>query len=73
MTNVLQCVLVFSIVDYEPPTYRNGSYKYPLWAELLGWCVAGSTLLCIPVTAVYVLLRVEGDTFGKVNCRTTII
>uniref|UniRef100_A0A1B6KRM4 Transporter n=1 Tax=Graphocephala atropunctata TaxID=36148 RepID=A0A1B6KRM4_9HEMI len=62
---LITCVLVFSIVDYEPPTYNNGNYKYPLWAELLGWSVAGSALICIPITAIYVLCRVPGDTFGK--------
>ncbi|XP_054272616.1 sodium- and chloride-dependent GABA transporter ine-like [Macrosteles quadrilineatus] len=62
---LILCVLIFSIVDYEPPTYNNGNYRYPWWAELLGWCVAGTCLLCIPITAVYVLSRVQGDTIGK--------
>ncbi|XP_020706589.1 sodium- and chloride-dependent GABA transporter ine isoform X1 [Athalia rosae] len=60
---LIMAVWVFSLIDYEPPTYRNGEYIYPWWAETLGWGIASLSLICIPAFAIYVLLRAEGDTF----------
>lgn len=69
----LQAVWVFSLIDYEPPTYRNGDYTYPWWAEALGWGIASLSLVCIPAFAVYVLIRAEGETFLDVSYSFVII
>ncbi|XP_012286546.1 sodium- and chloride-dependent GABA transporter ine isoform X1 [Orussus abietinus] len=62
---LIMAVWVFSLIDYEPPTYHNGDYKYPWWAETIGWGIASLSLVCIPAFAVYVLLRAEGKTFSE--------
>ncbi|KAK9514745.1 hypothetical protein VZT92_025437 [Zoarces viviparus] len=56
------CVAVFTfhVVNYKPLTY-NSSYTYPLWGEVLGWVLALSSMLCIPVTVLYKLLRCKGS------------
>ncbi|XP_046475468.1 sodium- and chloride-dependent GABA transporter ine isoform X1 [Neodiprion pinetum] len=60
---LIMAVWVFSLIDYEPPTYHNGAYIYPWWAEAIGWGIASLSLVCIPAVAIYVLIRAEGDTF----------
>lgn len=58
---------MFSLIDYEPPTYHNGDYIYPWWAEAIGWGIASLSLICIPAFAVYVLVRADGVTFAEVR------
>lgn len=62
-----QAIWVFSLIDYEPPTYHNGDYIYPWWAEAIGWSIASLSLICIPAFAVYVLVRADGVTFAEVR------
>ncbi|XP_050076944.1 sodium- and chloride-dependent GABA transporter ine [Anopheles maculipalpis] len=56
---------IFSLINYEAPTYHNGKYHYPGWAHGLGWTIASASLVCIPSYAVYQIVRAEGDTFGQ--------
>lgn len=58
---LLMAVWVFSLIDYTPPTYNNGTYKYPVWAETLGWIIASLSLICIPAQAIVVILQTEGN------------
>uniref|UniRef100_A0A672YZH1 Transporter n=1 Tax=Sphaeramia orbicularis TaxID=375764 RepID=A0A672YZH1_9TELE len=53
-------VFLFHVVNYKPLTY-NTVYTYPLWGEALGWALALSSMLCIPVTVLYKLLRCKGS------------
>uniref|UniRef100_A0A665SW15 Transporter n=2 Tax=Echeneis naucrates TaxID=173247 RepID=A0A665SW15_ECHNA len=53
-------VFLFHVVNYKPLTY-NTVYTYPLWGEVLGWALALSSMLCIPVTVLYKLLRCKGS------------
>jgi solute carrier family 6 GABA transporter-like protein 6/8/11/12/13 len=64
---VPQAVWVFSLIDYTPPTYNNGSYRYPVWAETLGWIIASLSLICIPAQAVAVILQTEGNSLLDVS------
>uniref|UniRef100_A0A8W7PZY0 Transporter n=1 Tax=Anopheles coluzzii TaxID=1518534 RepID=A0A8W7PZY0_ANOCL len=58
---------IFSLINYEAPTYHNGKYHYPGWAHGLGWTIASASLVCIPSYAVYQIVRAEGNTFGEVG------
>ncbi|XP_034946200.1 sodium- and chloride-dependent GABA transporter ine-like [Chelonus insularis] len=62
---LIMAVWVFSLIDYRRPTYGNGAYQYPWWAEAIGWGIASLSLICIPAFAVYVLIRSEGITFTE--------
>ncbi|CAM9283735.1 unnamed protein product [Lampetra planeri] len=53
-------VFLFHVVNYKPLTY-NTVYTYPLWGESLGWGLALSSMLCIPLTVIYKLLRSKGS------------
>lgn len=53
-------MFLFHVVNYKPLTY-NTVYTYPLWGEVLGWTLALSSMLCIPLTVLYKLLRCKGS------------
>ncbi|CAN9515550.1 unnamed protein product [Ophioblennius macclurei] len=57
---VCVAVFLFHVVNYKPLTY-NTVYTYPLWGELIGWGLALSSMLCIPLTVLYKLLRCKGS------------
>ena len=58
-----QSIMIFGFVMYEPLTYEE--YEYPLWANLLGWGIAMSSIVCMPTLAVIQILRQSG-TFSEV-------
>lgn len=64
-----QAVWVFFLIDYEPPTYNNGQYLYPWWAEALGWGIASLSLAAIPVMAALAVCKAEGGTLKEVGKR----
>ena len=63
---VTQGIFIFSLVTYEPLTY-NKTYHYPRWAQALGWLMALSSIMCIPLVAIIKFLLAEG-TFYEVHC-----
>lgn len=62
---LLQGIFLFHLVNYKPLTYNN-VYVYPWWGEVIGWCLALSSMLCIPVSLLYKLVRAKG-TFREVK------
>lgn len=52
-------IFLFHLVNYKPLTYNN-VYVYPWWGEVIGWCLALSSMLCIPVSVLYKLFRAKG-------------
>ncbi|XP_041802435.1 sodium- and chloride-dependent creatine transporter 1 [Chelmon rostratus] len=52
-------IFLFHLVNYKPLTYNN-VYVYPWWGEVIGWCLALSSMLCIPVSLLYKLFRAKG-------------
>nr|CAD7597644.1 unnamed protein product [Timema genevievae] len=52
-------VVMFGLLYYQPLQY-NG-YHYPYWAEWIGWSLALSSIMMIPLVAVIQLLQTEGS------------
>uniref|UniRef100_A0A8C8VQU4 Transporter n=1 Tax=Pelusios castaneus TaxID=367368 RepID=A0A8C8VQU4_9SAUR len=52
-------IFLFNVAYYKPLIYNN-SYVYPWWGEALGWAFALSSMLCLPLTALYKLSRAKG-------------
>jgi len=50
--------LIFSSVDYSPITYAG--IKYPQWGENIGWCIALSSLIAIPILAMIEYCKASG-------------
>lgn len=57
---------VFSLVKYKPLTY-NKVYEYPDWAIGLGWCLALSSMICIPMVMVIKILQSEGPLIERIK------
>uniref|UniRef100_A0A671QKY2 Transporter n=1 Tax=Sinocyclocheilus anshuiensis TaxID=1608454 RepID=A0A671QKY2_9TELE len=57
-------IFLFHLLNYKPLTYNN-VYVYPWWGEVIGWCLALSSMLCIPVSLLYKLAGAKG-TFREV-------
>uniref|UniRef100_A0A671LAF2 Transporter n=1 Tax=Sinocyclocheilus anshuiensis TaxID=1608454 RepID=A0A671LAF2_9TELE len=56
---VCMAVFLFHVVNYKRLVY-NAVYVYPWWGEVLGWFLALSSMLCIPLTVLYKLLHCKG-------------
>ncbi|KAI4462243.1 sodium/chloride dependent transporter [Holotrichia oblita] len=44
-------IIVYGLLGYEPLSYEE--YIYPAWANVLGWMIAGSSVIMIPTVAIY--------------------
>lgn len=42
---------MFNVVMWSPPKYVD--YEFPGWTHFVGWLMALSSMLCIPVYAIY--------------------
>ena len=62
---LFQMILAMSIVTWKPASL--GDYEYPTAANALGWVLAMSSMLPIPIVAVYTFIVAEGDTLKEVS------
>ena len=46
------------MIEYEPVKYKN--YVFPSWAEYLGWCIALSSIIAIPIYAIVLFTKQTG-------------
>lgn len=46
-------------MGYEPLTYED--YVYPVWANVLGWLIATSSIAMIPGIAIYKIIVTPGS------------
>ncbi|NXO49055.1 SC6A9 protein, partial [Aramus guarauna] len=53
-------ILIFTVIQYRPISYND--YIYPTWAISIGFLMALSSVICIPIYAIYKVCRSEGDT-----------
>ncbi|XP_015278380.1 PREDICTED: sodium- and chloride-dependent betaine transporter-like [Gekko japonicus] len=51
---------LFSLIRYKPLKYNN-VYEYPTWGIVVGWLMALSSMICIPLYVVYILLKTKGS------------
>ncbi|XP_075015089.1 sodium- and chloride-dependent GABA transporter 2 isoform X22 [Calonectris borealis] len=57
---------LFSLIKYTPLTY-NKKYVYPWWGDTLGWLLALSSMVCIPLWIVYKLSTIKGSLRERVR------
>lgn len=51
-------MVVVSFATFNPPNY--GSYMFPPWANMVGWCLAMSSMTMVPLYAIYKLCTLPG-------------
>ncbi|XP_069084235.1 sodium- and chloride-dependent GABA transporter 2-like [Pleurodeles waltl] len=57
---VCVATFLFSIIKYTPLTY-NKKYVYPWWGDAVGWMLAISSMICIPLWIIYKLYSIKGS------------
>uniref|UniRef100_A0A8C4YM98 Transporter n=1 Tax=Gopherus evgoodei TaxID=1825980 RepID=A0A8C4YM98_9SAUR len=57
---VCLATFLFSLIKYTPLKYNNW-YMYPLWGYTLGWLMALSSMICIPLYIIFILLKTRGS------------
>ncbi|CAH1784499.1 unnamed protein product, partial [Owenia fusiformis] len=62
-------ILLFTWIDYSPA--RFGDYSFPEWADGLGWCMSFTSVIFIPIMAVYKLSKEEGSFLERLRRVTT--
>ena len=55
----MQGIFAFYVAQYQPVTYGN-DYQYPKWVEAIGICISLTSMLWIPVYAVYYIITTPG-------------
>uniref|UniRef100_A0A1B6MBJ9 Transporter n=1 Tax=Graphocephala atropunctata TaxID=36148 RepID=A0A1B6MBJ9_9HEMI len=65
----LMFIIVFGLLGYEPLTYDN--YVYPQWANVIGWMIACSSVLMIPLVAVIQIIITPGTFWQRIKILTT--
>ncbi|XP_025076147.1 sodium-dependent noradrenaline transporter-like isoform X2 [Pomacea canaliculata] len=60
---LLLIIVISSIISYVPLAYTTatGTYIYPFYANVIGWCIAMSSMLMIPGYALYKVLSTRGS------------
>lgn len=61
----LQFILIFTVIQYKPITYND--YVYPGWSLAIGFAMALSSVVCIPIYALYKISKSPGATFREVQ------
>uniref|UniRef100_A0A670YHV7 Transporter n=1 Tax=Pseudonaja textilis TaxID=8673 RepID=A0A670YHV7_PSETE len=57
---VCLATFLFSLIKYTPLTY-NKKYVYPWWGDTVGWLLALSSMICIPLWIIYKLSTIKGS------------
>ncbi|KAM8916289.1 sodium- and chloride-dependent taurine transporter-like [Spinachia spinachia] len=57
---------IFSLVKYKPLTY-NKIYEYPDWAIGIGWTLALTSMICIPMVVVIKIIRSDGPLIERIK------
>ena len=60
----LQAIFIFSLATYKSLKYED--YLYPDWSQAVGWFMAIASIICVPVMAIVVWWRSEGNTSREV-------
>ncbi|XP_060101730.1 sodium- and chloride-dependent betaine transporter-like [Heteronotia binoei] len=57
---VCLATFLFSLIRYKPLKYNN-VYEYPTWGITVGWLMALSSMICIPLYVMYIFLKTKGS------------
>ncbi|XP_063726100.1 sodium- and chloride-dependent GABA transporter 1-like [Symsagittifera roscoffensis] len=61
---MIGCIFIFTLLKYASPKYGD-TYKYPGWAEIMGWCMALSSMMVIPLYAFFKTLFAPGNSLRE--------
>ncbi|KAB7507898.1 hypothetical protein Anas_00450, partial [Armadillidium nasatum] len=50
---------------YSPSSYAT--YEYPIWADILGWCISFSCVLAVPIRAAILIAGKSGPIWARIQ------
>lgn len=62
-------IIVYGLLGYEPLSYED--YIYPGWANSVGWLITGSSVMMIPLVAIFKLIFTPGSFTKRIKILTT--
>ena len=62
----IQVIWLFNLIDFRAPSF--GDYEFPSWSLSLGWALAATSILPIPIWAIIKLCTAEGANITKCPC-----
>ena len=65
----LMFIIVYGLMGYQPLTYED--YVYPVWANVIGWLIATSSVAMIPGVAIYKIIVTPGTFMQRLHILTT--
>uniref|UniRef100_A0A4W4G742 Transporter n=1 Tax=Electrophorus electricus TaxID=8005 RepID=A0A4W4G742_ELEEL len=60
---IISFILIFTVIQYKPITYND--YVFPDWSLVIGFCMALSSVVCIPIYSIFKILTSKGSTFSE--------
>ena len=68
--NDLQGVCIFHLIDVERLMYDHGTYVFPEWTAVLGWCVLAFILVPVPLFSILAIYQASGKSIIQVIIRS---
>lgn len=65
----LQIIFISQCFQYE--RLRYGDYEYPLWADIIGLCISFSSMMWVPVYALYYVFTEPGTVIQVSTTKVT--
>ena len=62
----ISATFLYGVVKWDGVKF-GGGYVYPAWAEGLGWILCLSSMVCMPVGAVYTVLKIYNINNYSIN------
>lgn len=62
---IVVLILICTWKDYSGNTY--GDYEYPIWANYAGWVITFSSVICIPIVAIFKISQEEGPIMDRIK------
>nr|XP_019941056.1 PREDICTED: sodium- and chloride-dependent GABA transporter ine-like [Paralichthys olivaceus] len=66
---LITVILIFSIIQFKPARYED--YVFPPWAQGVGWVIAMTSIIWIPLCAVHTLWVLPGSFMQKLKLSIT--
>jgi len=63
--SIVICILVLTATNYEGNSY--GTYKFPTWANAIGWMITFSSVMFIPIVAFFKIAQEKGPLMTRIR------
>jgi len=65
-------IWMFTLINYQAPSYNNGAYTYPWWCIILGWLITSLSIIPIPFFALEIVSKTKGGNLYEKLCNSFV-